>query len=342
MSDTKEKKQERSVGGIYALAALVVVVAGLIFAKPIIVPILLSAFIAIVCSPALFMLEKLGLPRILSFIIVLCVAIGVLVGVGAILGNSINDFTHNLPHYQDKLEKLTASAVHFAEDHKIPVSKTQILKRFDPASLLSFGGYMLSGLGSILSQAMLIFVTVAFMLFETSTFERKLTSANLLNPKADTPLDVFTGKIKRYLAIKTLTSLGTALLVIILLLITGVDYPYLWGMLAFFLNFVPTIGAFLAAVPVVLMALIQYGPGRALGVAIAYTVINVFIGNFVEPRFMGKGLGLSPLVVFLSLIVWGFILGPAGMFLSVPLTMTLKIACDSREKTKWIGVLLGP
>ena len=116
----------------------------------------------------------------------------------------------------------------------------------------------------------------------------------------------------------------------------------LWGTLAFLLNYVPNIGSIIAAIPALLLALVQLGPGAVLWSAIGYLVVNNLVGNVIEPRFMGRGLGLSTLVVFLSLVFWGWVLGPVGMFLSVPLTMTLKIALDSSEETRWIAILLGP
>ncbi|MBA7685918.1 AI-2 transport protein TqsA [subsurface metagenome] len=144
------------------------------------------------------------------------------------------------------------------------------------------------------------------------------------------------------MAIKTLVSLATGVLVTIWIAIIGVDYPLLWGLLAFALNYVPNIGSIIAAIPVVLLATIQLGIIQAVAVAIGYLAVNLVMGNVIEPRFMGRGLGLSTLVVFLSLIFWGWILGPVGMLLSVPLTITAKIALDSSEETRWIGVLLGP
>jgi predicted PurR-regulated permease PerM len=121
----------------------------------------------------------------------------------------------------------------------------------------------------------------------------------------------------------------------------GVDYPLLWGVLAFLLNFVPNIGSLLAAIPALLLALIQLGISGTLWALLGYVVINNVIGAVIEPRFMGRGLGLSTLVVFLSLVFWGWVLGPVGMFLSVPLTMMVKIGLDSNEQTRWIAVLLG-
>jgi predicted PurR-regulated permease PerM len=138
-----------------------------------------------------------------------------------------------------------------------------------------------------------------------------------------------------------MVSLATGVLVAVWLVVLGLDYPLLWGLLAFLLNYVPNIGSIIAAVPAVLLAVVQLGILRALLVAAGFLVVNLVMGGAVEPRFMGRGLGLSTLVVFLSLLFWGWLLGPVGMLLSVPLTMTVKIALDSREDTRWAAVLLG-
>ena len=119
------------------------------------------------------------------------------------------------------------------------------------------------------------------------------------------------------------------------------DFPLLWAMLAFLLNYVPTIGSIIAAVPAVLLALVQIGPGAASATAVGFIAINAVFGNFLEPRLMGYGVGISPLVVFVGLVVWGFIFGPVGMLLSVPLTMTLKMALESDDRTRWVAILLG-
>jgi predicted PurR-regulated permease PerM len=136
-------------------------------------------------------------------------------------------------------------------------------------------------------------------------------------------------------------SLITGVLVTTLLLIIGVDYPILWGLIAFLLNYIPSIGSIIAAFPTSLLALIQLGTGGFIWTAVGYLVINTVMGNVVEPKMMGKGLGLSTLIVFLSLIIWGYVFGTIGMFLSIPLTMSIKIILEQREKTRWIAMLLG-
>ncbi len=147
--------------------------------------------------------------------------------------------------------------------------------------------------------------------------------------------------IRHYMGIKTLIGLMTGVLIWTWLTLVGVDYAVLWALIAFLFNYIPNIGSIIAGVPAVLFSLVQLGLGSALWTTGGYVAINMLIGNVVEPKIMGKGMGLSTLVVFLSLIVWGFVLGTVGMFLSVPLTMTLKIILQQNPRTRWIAILLG-
>ena len=132
----------------------------------------------------------------------------------------------------------------------------------------------------------------------------------------------------------------TGIAVTIGLMLLGLDYFLLWGLLAFLLNYVPNIGSIIAAIPAVLLAVVQLGMFKALLVAAIYLAVNIIMGNAVEPKLMGHKLGLSSLVVFLSLVFWGWILGPIGMLLSVPLTMIVKIALEVNDSTRWLAILL--
>jgi predicted PurR-regulated permease PerM len=145
-----------------------------------------------------------------------------------------------------------------------------------------------------------------------------------------------------YMSIKAVLSFATGALAALITWVAGVDFPLLWGLLAFLFNFVPSVGSIIAAIPPILLALLQDGVPTGVGVAVGYLVINVVIGTVLEPRVMGRRLGLSTLVVFLSLVVWGWVLGPVGMLLSVPLTMVVKIVCESREELRFVATLLGP
>ena len=212
----------------------------------------------------------------------------------------------------------------------------------DPGRALGFAGEALGSLGSVLTNSFFILLAVIFILTEAWSFPRKL-GAVLAHPERDLPhFKRFAEKLNRYFAIKTTVSIATGIFVGVALWLLGVDFPVLWGLLAFMLNYVPNIGSIIAAVPPVLLAVIQLGMFGALATAGVFVVVNVVMGSVVEPKFMGRGLGLSTLVVFLSLVFWGWMLGPVGMLLSVPLTMTVKIALEANPSTNWIAHLLDP
>ena len=202
------------------------------------------------------------------------------------------------------------------------------------------GNNFISGMGGVLSNLFLILLTVIFMLFEADSIPRRLHIA-LADPDMKLKhIDKFIRSVNSYLAIKTVVSLGTGVIIGVWLYVMGVDHFMLWAVLAFMLNFIPNIGSIIAALPAVLIAFVQLGPAAAGFAALGFLLINTIMGNMVEPRLMGKGMGLSTLVVFLSLIFWGWLLGTVGMLLSVPLTMVVKIALESREESKWLAVLL--
>ena len=154
-------------------------------------------------------------------------------------------------------------------------------------------------------------------------------------------MENFATSVHSYIAIKGFVSLLTGFLVFVLLKLIGVEYAVLWSVTAVLLNFIPTVGSIIAAVPPVLLSLVQLSVADSIFVLLGYLVINLFVGNYIEPRWMGKGLNLSPFVVFVSLVFWGWILGPVGMLLSIPLTILVKIGLETQEETKWIAVLLG-
>lgn len=334
--------QPKSVQWLVAGAAFVVIIAGLRESRDIMVPFLLSCFIAIVAAPALFSLRRIGLSTVTALVLVILSIIGVGTLLGALIGSSVDDFSAQLPQYQDKLNAQLVQLRGWLGGFGIEVETRALTTLLDPGRAMQMAAQGLSSLGGLLTNTLLILLTVSFILLEASSFPAKLR-AILPDPEQSFgQLGKMLQDIKRYMAIKTLTSMATGLVVMAWLLVLGVDYPVLWGVLAFFLNFVPNIGSIIAAVPVVLLASIQLGASGAFWVGMGYIVVNNVVGNIIEPRFMGRGLGMSTLVVFLSLVFWGWVLGTVGMFLSVPLTMTVKIALDSWEETRWIAVLLGP
>ena len=323
-------------------AAFVVIAAGIKAAEAIMVPFLLAAFIATVAATPMFWLHRHRVPIGLAILAVIAGLLVVLFGLGAVVAQQVAVFAAALPGYEAKatafaqrvLEELSAMGIDFSVDW--------ILEAFNPAVAFSMAGNTLRGFQNVLSNGFLILLTVIFILAEASSFPRKLRET-LKVPDRDMPyFERFAENVNRYIAIKTTTSMATGVVVGGSMAVIGVDVPILCGLLAFMLNFVPTIGSIIAAVPAVLLALVELGPAHAAVAVACYVAINVIVGNFVEPKFMGRALSLSTLVVFLSLVFWGWMLGPVGMLLSVPLTMTAKLALEANPESEWLAHLLGP
>lgn len=327
---------------LLTLAAFVIVVAGMKASQEVLVPFLLALFIAVIGASPMLWLQRKGAPIWLALSIV--VAAFLLAGVllAGLVGNAVTDFSQNVPVYQDRLRAQFAGLLEWLAGHGVDATTLQLSEVFNPGAAMSLVGGILNGLGGALTNGFLILLTVIFMLLEAAGFHDKIRYVSGHCDVTVGNLGKFTENVRRYIGIKSWISLATGLLVYFGLLLIGVDYPLLWGVVAFVLNFVPNIGSFIAGVPVVLLALIQLGPLPALLTTVLYVAVNVVMGNVIEPRFMGRGLGLSTLVVFLSLIFWGWVLGPVGMLLSVPLTITAKIALDTQPETRWIAILLGP
>lgn len=326
---------------LITLAALVVIIAGMKAATSIIVPFIFSVFIAIICAPPLAWLTRRRVPALLAVLIILVAILLMGFLLALALGTSIEQFTRALPGYQANLQQQFNVFINWMTGLGIDVSTTGIREAFNPASAIKLVNILLSSLGGLFANAFLIIFTVLFMLLEASSFPVKLRAIVGQGSMNLDYIDHFLESVQRYIGLKTMTSAGTGVLVAILLSVLGVDFPLLWGLIAFLLNYIPNIGSIIAAVPAVLLALVQFGVTMALGTALGYLVINVLIGSVIEPRVMGRGMGLSVLVVFLSLIFWGWVFGPMGMILSVPLTMLAKLALENDERTRWIAVLLG-
>jgi len=321
-------------------AAFVVVVTGLKMAGELLVPFLLAMFIAMIVSPLLGWLKKRGIPGGIAILIIVILILLVGLVLTAVVGSSVDNFRQDIPVYSDKLSAMSYQVQSWLSQRGIEIDPQQWQDSFDPSVVMSFAGSTLASFGSVMTNAVMILLTVIFILTENIGFGEKLRLARGKDVSEEW-LNRFSESVHNYLAIKTAISLITGILIFIWLTILGVDYAELWGLIAFLLNFVPTVGSFIAAVPAVLLATVQLGVFPAGLTLAGFVVVNLVMGNAVEPRWMGKGLNLSPLVVFVSLVLWGWVLGPVGMLLSIPLTIMIKIALESQDETRWIGVLLG-
>lgn len=327
---------------LVAAAAFIVVVAGMRAASSLITPFLLAVFIAVIATPPLRELRRRGAPNWAAMLLVVLAISGLGSVLAILVTGSLDGFQESLPEYQERLKLLVDDLARWLDGVGLHTSREALQTYIDPARVLGLAGDLVSGLSGVLANAFLILLTVVFILLEAAGLPAKLRAA-LVSPETSTQrMHTVLDSINRYMGIKTLTSAGTGVVIWAWLTILGVDYAVLWALIAFLLNFVPTIGSILAAIPAVLLALVQIDLQSALLVALGYLVVNTLVGSILEPKIMGYGLGLSTLVVFVSLIFWGWVLGPVGMFLSVPLTMSLKIALDANPQTRPIAVMLGP
>lgn len=322
-------------------AAFVIVVAGMKQAASLLVPFLLSIFIAMLCSPLFSWLRSKKVPSALAITLIVLMVASAGMLVGAVVGGSVKSFSEDLPLYEARLQEMIGGVVTWLQGNGIQVNADMVRDVVNPAVAMKLAGNVVASFGNIMTNAFMILLTVVFILAEEAGFSTKLVKARNGDTGAVEALENFSQAINSYMGLKTLISFFTGAAIYIWLLVVGVDYAIMWALLAFLLNFVPTVGSILAAIPAVLLALVQLGVGPAAWTAVGFLLVNVVVGNGIEPRMMGKGLNLSPLIVFLSLVFWGWALGSVGMLLSIPLTIMVKIALESSESTRWIGLMLG-
>jgi len=331
-----------NTNAIISAAAVIILIFGMQAAKVLLVPFLLAIFLALITVRPMLWMQKRGVPSVAGALIIVTAMMLLLVIVGAIVGSSVAEFTAALPTYQERLDLLVQKTIAFvAERVNGDFSVETLGERLDPGWAMGLVASILNGVGDVLTNTFLIFFTMIFILLEASTIPTKISAAFGKGADEFERPRIFLDNLGRYLGIKTVVSIATGLMIGILTWSIGLDFPLLWGMLAFLLNYVPNIGSIIAAVPAVLMAALQLGAGGAMLTAASFLGVNLLFGNIIEPRLMGHGVGISPLVVFISLVFWGWVFGPVGMLLSVPLTMALKMALESDERTRWIALFLG-
>ncbi|THB78626.1 MAG: AI-2E family transporter [Desulfobulbaceae bacterium] len=327
---------------LVSLAAFVVVIAGMKTASSLIVPFLLALFLSIICLPLLLWLKRFNVPEPLALLIILVLVIGSWFFMVILVGSTLAEFTGLVPQYQDRMKLLISQAYSWLVSRGVEVDKTMLDSIFDPGRILRLITNTMNSLVAILKNAFFILLMFSFLMIEASGFPEKIQAMRRYKEGSLSSYTAIIGMVNKYLGIKALTSLITGGLIYFGLLMQGVDFPILWALLAFILNFVPTIGSLIASIPAILLSLVQLGFSSALTTAIIFLVVNTLIGSIAEPKIMGQRVGLSTIVVFLSLIFWGWVLGPVGMLLSVPLTMAVKIGLSENENTRWISIMLAP
>lgn len=327
---------------LISAAALVIVIAGLSAAQDVLLPVVVAIFLSILTIPLMRGLQAIKVPTPIAIALVVVTVAAVLVGVTGILASTVRAFTAQVPRYEPALRELLQTTITQVRALGIETPDASELSEFvRPDALLSLVGQTLNAVVAVLSRVVIVTVTMTFVLFEASDLAGKTRAAFGEGGSAELSFGQAPVQVQRYLLIKSVASAVTGILVGLWTYWLGVDFPMMWGLIAFLLNYIPTIGSIVAAVPPMLLATVQLGWVSMGLVAAGYLAVNIVIGNFLEPRMLGRTLGLSPLVVFLSLLFWGWLWGPAGMLFCVPLTVIAKLVFEGNEDTRWIAIFLG-
>ncbi|HBS7258270.1 TPA: AI-2E family transporter [Klebsiella pneumoniae] len=325
---------------VIMLGMLVIILTGIRFAADIIVPFILALFLAVIINPLVQLLVRCRVPRVLAISLLIGLIVMLAIVLLASLGTSLNELARTLPQYRNYLYEPMQTIAPWLQRMGFTVSVVELNKYIDPNAVMTLVTSLLTQLSNAMSSIFLLLLTVVFMLLEVPQLPAKLQQLMSRPVEGMGAIQRAIDSVSHYLVLKTAISLITGLVVWGMLVLLDVRFAFMWGLLAFALNYIPNIGSVLAAIPPILQVLVFGVLYEALVVLAGYLIVNLVFGNILEPRIMGRGLGLSTLVVFLSLIFWGWLLGPVGMLLSVPLTIIVKIALEQTSGGQSIAFLL--
>jgi predicted PurR-regulated permease PerM len=320
-------------------AYIIIIIAGLKMANSLVVILLMAFFVFLIFLPLVKKLRSFGLSDAITTLVIATIIFFIMFIVGGFLVSSAQNFTQNLSSYQEKYNVLIPQAVTYLNHFGLELDATKLVDMLNPIGLIQNAMGFLKSMGNIMTNGILTLIIIMFLFLESSLMIQKIFLF-FDSKEAKERVLLFTQSINTYFTIKTFTSLLTGLLIYVMLYFFHLEYALLFGFLAFILNYIPSIGSIIAAIPAIAIALLQLSLVDTFLIVVGYLFINNFISNFLEPKILSKGVGISTFFVFLSMVIWGWILGPIGMFLAVPLTITLKMASSYTEKYRWISVLL--
>ncbi len=331
--------KNKALNVLIALASSIIVIAGLKLGKAVFLPILLAVFIAFLGQTPVLWLKKKGVPAFFaSSIVALLTSLG-LAGLGLGLVKSVSELKIELPRYLETLNQTHKWIMGLMSQLKIqvPADFSETLSGEQLGQLISQG---LSHIFSTGSFILLVTCFVFFVLLEFSNYREKFEFL-AREKKSLKHLRKSCDQVRKYIAVKSLMCIITGTSVGLLFYFADIKFALLWAILAFLFNYIPIVGSLLIAIPPLLIALADHGLPTAMLILVIYVMINLSISNILEPIMMGNQLGLSPLAVFSTLVFWGWLWGPVGMLLSVPLTRITKIFLENTHELRWLGVLLG-
>ena len=340
-------KNNNLLAVILGLIAVFVIGVVLLELKTVLLPFAISLLLSIIFKPVVLRLKKGRVPMAISLFGVLLIFFLVLFLLGWVVFSSTETLVETLPSYEAKISafmfNIQASVLALAERFDIQVTDFRWTDAIEFSSITSV---LTTGVGSFIKFLSTTFLILLFMLFILAGAGDLAGKVRMAFPEAqanrigDVVATIDT-RVRQYLVTKTLISLGTGLLTFLFLLALGVDFPLIWGLLAFVLNYIPNVGSVIAVLFPFFLSLLQFDTLVApMFVLILLGGIQMLMGNVIEPRIMAFSLNLSPLLILVSLIFWGWLWGVLGMMLAVPLTATIKIITENIEPLKPLSVLM--
>jgi len=338
------------------LAAVVIVLGGIKYSADFFVPIMLALFIATISFPITSWLRRKRVPSILAVLLTVIVDFAFLIGIASIAISLLGDLQQKwdvtyYPLMRERIDETSEFLISTMTQMGLPNAQESVelyfknlwkeqLDGLQVEKLLSVGTGLVGKVASLVSTIFVVIVLTVFMLLESPQFGRRfIPICDARGPNFSNMLAA-AKDVQRFLGIKTLVSLITGVAAGLLCKLCGLDFYILWGILAFALNYIPVLGSIIAGVPPLILALLVYDLPRGIIVGVGYGLINTLIGNFLEPSMLGRRFGLSTLVVIISVVFWGWLWGPVGMLLAVPMTMILKVAVDHSYEFQWLAVAI--
>lgn len=326
---------------VVTLAAIFVLLLAMRATSQILAPLFMSFVLAVTVSPVQNWFIRKGTPSWLALVLTVVLVVVFILSVVWLVGNSVNNFSESIASYQDRLAEIQESLGGVLTKLGVDVSDLTTGDSSSPRALLQLAVNFVGGLVSGLSNFGLIILTAIFFLVEAIAMPRKVKN---VAPKSDAEVQRFfhlNEALREYMVINAAVGLLAAVINVGLLFVMGIEFAVLWGVLSFFFSFIPNVGFWFSVIPPAIMALIQFGPGQMLVVVVAYIVINFLVDNVIKPQFIQRGVNISATVTFLALIIWGWVLGPIGAILAVPMAMIIQAIFDSRPETRWVAYLMG-
>lgn len=328
---------------IYSTFAVILTI-GMRTIAPILTTILFSIFAALILTPLVRWLNRKGLPSGLSIILVILLFTLIVVVLGVVGVGAAIQFGNQIPLYQMNLIGFINTLTYSIHSQHIPSggeSSVNSILRGIVSIMISLMSSVINGLVNAGKTVGIVILTTGFLLIDAANTPEKINPELENQSELQLKLNRFGRKLVKFIVIRAEINIITAIIIALIFLIGGIDYAILWGVLIFLLSYIPYIGLIIASIPPIMIALFKYGPLGALAVMIVILVVDGLTENVLFPSLMGKGLKLSPAFLFIALLYWNFVLGAAGVLLSIPLTIVLKIAFENFEETKWLARLMG-